>query len=599
MNQIKAASILFWCILAMYLSIPAYLQAQPTPTLNCVNVQLSGNILLTWTPGTVGVNCGATFSSYNIYVSNSASGPFTLLDSVNDPLQTTYTDVASNPVTTLFYYIETQCGVAVSSPSQIVDTQPPIAPFITVVSVLDGNTAQLNWLPSVSPETVGYIIYRADVNGNFIPIDTIFNPAASFYQDVIAQTDSQPESYKIAAFDACSNVTPGADNGIPHTTVHLTASGTPCTNEVTINWTKYEGWGNELTGYSIILVDENNVAISTIAEVDTVTTSFDYVFPNNETDACFRIVAHHSNNIDISNSNFICTNIEIPQSADFICLVNATVGPNDSILMTWNIDTSIPLNQIKIRRTLGDSTALSFYNDYPLPDPVTSVMTYADANTEPHRFSYTYQIEQVNNCNQSVYSGIVKTIRLRGRDQFNLSNGLDWTPFYLTNATLLNYNIYRSIIGQNDFSLLATVNPDVLEHEDPLTNAEDIPGFCYYIEAVYQIACPDGFADVLSSLSNVICINQTPRIFVPNAFAPNGINNIFKPVILYPNEDDYLMQIMNRWGEIMFTTTNTEEGWDGYFKGQLAPQGIYTYYIRMKTPIGLTLERKGTLMLVR
>lgn len=599
MKQVKTVFTLLLCLLAIGAVNNTSLKAQPTPILQCVNVQLSGNILLTWTPGTVGVNCGATFTAYNIYVANNIAGPFTLLTSVSDPLQTTFTDAVSNPVTTLYYYIETQCGGAISAPSQILDTQPPIAPIITVASVLNGNTVQLNWQPSTSPEAAGYIVYRADANGNFIPIDTIFDATATFYQDIATQSDTQPESYKIAAFDACSNVTPGADNGIPHQTIHLSATGSPCSNEVTINWTKYKGWDTGLTGYSIIQVDANNVAISTLADVDTATTSYTYVFPAAESDACFRIVARRDNNIDISNSNFVCTNIVIPQSPDFICLVNATVGANDSIFLTWNIDTSVPLNQIKILRSLGDSTSLNVYNDYPLPIPIASTMTYTDTNTDTKRFAYTYQIQQINDCNQSTYSGIVQTIRLKGRDQFNLSNGLDWTPFYLTNATLLNYNIYRSIIGQNSYSLLATVNPDVLEYEDPLTTAEGIAGYCYYIEAVYQIACPDGFADVLSSLSNQLCINQTPRIFVPNAFAPNGINNIFKPVILYPNEDDYLLQVMNRWGEVLYSTTNPDDGWDGYFKGQLAPQGVYAYYIQMKTPIGLTLERKGTVMLVR
>jgi hypothetical protein len=100
-----------------------------------------------------------------------------------------------------------------------------------------------------------------------------------------------------------------------------------------------------------------------------------------------------------------------------------------------------------------------------------------------------------------------------------------------------------------------------LEYEDPLTTAEGIAGYCYYIEAVYQIACPDDLPMFSAALSNQLCINQTPRIFVPNAFAPNGINNIFKPVILYPNEDDYLLQVMNRWGEVLYSTTNPDDGW--------------------------------------
>ncbi|HRK27184.1 MAG TPA: gliding motility-associated C-terminal domain-containing protein [Chitinophagales bacterium] len=585
---------------ASLLPYTATLQAQPAaPNLQCVNILLSGNVQLNWAPGTGGTNCGATFTAYNIYVANNPAGPFTLLTTIPDALQTTFVDATSNPTTTLYYYMETQCGGAVSAPSQTLDTQPPVAPVITTASVLNNNTVQLNWLPSSSPETAGYIIYRADINGNYIPIDTLLNPAATFYQDAAAQPGTQPEAYKIASFDGCTNVTPGPDNGIPHQTVHLTAGTTDCLSEITLNWTKYRGWGTGISGYSLILTDANNVAISTIADLDTATTSFTYPIPDGETNACFRIVARRDNNIDISNSNFVCASIFIPEAPDFICLTNITVGQNDSIFLTWNIDTSVPLNGIRIRRSQTDSTALTNYADYTLPSPISATMNFTDTNTETRRFAYTYQIQHFNVCNQNTYSGIAQTIRLRARDQFNLTNGLDWTPFYLTNATLLNYNIYRSIINDNNYALLATLPPNVLEYEDPLGQDTGVPGYCYRIEAIYQIACPDGFNDMLSSFSNTVCINQAPRIFVPNAFAPNGINNIFKPIILYPNADGYLMQVMNRWGEVLFTTTNPDDGWDGNFKGQLAPQGVYAYYITMKTPIGITLERKGTVMLVR
>ncbi|OWY19585.1 hypothetical protein C7N43_26310 [Sphingobacteriales bacterium UPWRP_1] len=601
MKQAKAILLFIPALLTILSAITLQpIQAQPAaPNFQCASVLLSGNIQLTWAPGTGGTNCGATFTAYNIYVSNSASGPFSLLTSVTDPLQTTFTDATSNPSGTLYYYLETQCGGAVSSPSVILDTQQPVAPVITSASVLNNTTVQLNWLSGVSPETAGYIIYRADENGNFIPIDTIFNAAATFYQDTGAQPDAQPEAYKIAAFDACSNVTPGPDNGIPHQTVHLSLSANDCSNQATISWTPYLGWGTNLAGYSIVQVDNNNVAIANIADVDTATTTYTYTFPDGESSACFRIVAHHSNNIDIANSNFVCANIVLPQSPDYICLVNATVGNNDTIFLQWNIDTANPLNNLSIRRSQTDSLALTQYSQFPFGTPAPSAMTFADANADPAKYSYTYQVQHVNNCNQPTYSGIVQTVRLRGRDQYNLTNGLDWTAFYLTGATVQNYNIYRSPIGQSNFTLLATITPDVLEYEDPVTEVEGSAGFCYRVEAVFQVACPDGFADVLSSWSNIVCINQTPRIFVPNAFAPNGINNVFKPVILYPNADDYTMKIMNRWGEILFTTTNPDEGWDGNFKGNLAPQGVYAYVIQMKTPNGITLERKGTLMLLR
>ncbi len=73
--------------------------------------------------------------------------------------------------------------------------------------------------------------------------------------------------------------------------------------------------------------------------------------------------------------------------------------------------------------------------------------------------------------------------------------------------------------------------------------------------------------------------------FIPNAFTPNGNgkNDIFQPVGLGINEDDYRMEIFDRWGELMFTTNNFRKGWDGSIKGSLkiAPQGVYIYKIEV------------------
>ncbi|MBK8472793.1 MAG: gliding motility-associated C-terminal domain-containing protein [Sphingobacteriales bacterium] len=103
----------------------------------------------------------------------------------------------------------------------------------------------------------------------------------------------------------------------------------------------------------------------------------------------------------------------------------------------------------------------------------------------------------------------------------------------------------------------------------------------------------------LSSRSNIICINQTSRVFVPNAFLPNGVNNVFKPLLIFPDEDTYSMLIMNRWGEIVFKTNDPNEGWNGEYKNDLAPQGSYAYVIQMTTPTGYQIERKGTVTLIR
>jgi gliding motility-associated-like protein len=69
-------------------------------------------------------------------------------------------------------------------------------------------------------------------------------------------------------------------------------------------------------------------------------------------------------------------------------------------------------------------------------------------------------------------------------------------------------------------------------------------------------------------------------LYIPNAFCPNGINKIFKP--LGTGIETYKMSIFDHWGEKKFETKNPETGWNGYYKDLLCPAGWYYYVITVK-----------------
>ncbi|NOX86636.1 MAG: gliding motility-associated C-terminal domain-containing protein, partial [Chlorobi bacterium] len=69
--------------------------------------------------------------------------------------------------------------------------------------------------------------------------------------------------------------------------------------------------------------------------------------------------------------------------------------------------------------------------------------------------------------------------------------------------------------------------------------------------------------------------------YLPNAFTPNGdgLNDEFKPVQRYDLVRTYHLYIYNRWGQLIFETSDINTGWDGTYKGQPAEQGTYIYKI--------------------
>ncbi|MFM7467181.1 MAG: gliding motility-associated C-terminal domain-containing protein [Crocinitomicaceae bacterium] len=63
-------------------------------------------------------------------------------------------------------------------------------------------------------------------------------------------------------------------------------------------------------------------------------------------------------------------------------------------------------------------------------------------------------------------------------------------------------------------------------------------------------------------------VKPTLTVYVPNTFTPNGDehNNLFYPVFSGANLDrkSYSFLIYNRWGEIVYQTTDLNEGWNGF-----------------------------------
>ncbi|TVP47806.1 MAG: PKD domain-containing protein [Mongoliibacter sp.] len=89
-------------------------------------------------------------------------------------------------------------------------------------------------------------------------------------------------------------------------------------------------------------------------------------------------------------------------------------------------------------------------------------------------------------------------------------------------------------------------------------------------------------------------------LMVPEVFSPNqdGLNDNFFPV--FTMVEKLKFSVFNKWGELIFFTEDiTSSGWDGEFKGQLSPQGIYVYNLQYETFDGRNLSKSGSFLLKR
>jgi gliding motility-associated-like protein len=109
----------------------------------------------------------------------------------------------------------------------------------------------------------------------------------------------------------------------------------------------------------------------------------------------------------------------------------------------------------------------------------------------------------------------------------------------------------------------------------------------YWVEMVTGAGCVG-----IDSVFIFVIEDEIPSecMFVPNAFTPNndGLNDTFKAISGCPLSF-FRMEIYNRWGELLFKSTDINEGWDGTKGGKLCPGDAYVYKIAY-TPDGIPGE---------
>ena len=98
--------------------------------------------------------------------------------------------------------------------------------------------------------------------------------------------------------------------------------------------------------------------------------------------------------------------------------------------------------------------------------------------------------------------------------------------------------------------------------------------------------CYNSKGDYIALLKENGCVLDTafvkvdnPQDQFPNAFAPNGFNKTFKPLISCEIED-YHLEVFNRWGDLVYESFDRNEAWDGEVNGKPAPMDVYVYRVQ-------------------
>ena len=167
---------------------------------------------------------------------------------------------------------------------------------------------------------------------------------------------------------------------------------------------------------------------------------------------------------------------------------------------------------------------------------------------------------------------------------------------------LKNYEVYRKTMVIPS-ELIATMDAgdtsytDNVELNNLIYNVDDAK-FCYYINAVEGENNPYGIRG--NSTTGVNCVVLQSKIFIPNAFTPDGDgkNDTWFPKLSFTPATYHLI-IKNRWGNIIFESKDQYESWDGsYMGGATVKEGTYIYFLRVTTGTEETIVRNGVINVI-
>ncbi|TAF54013.1 MAG: PKD domain-containing protein, partial [Sphingobacteriia bacterium] len=172
-------------------------------------------------------------------------------------------------------------------------------------------------------------------------------------------------------------------------------------------------------------------------------------------------------------------------------------------------------------------------------------------------------------------------------------SALDYTPknsapnslYTFTNLSTGATN-YQWDFG--DGSRLNTLRRDTLvQHTYPATGT--------YEACLFAI---NGAGCIAKTCVNIDAV-VNPLFDVPNAFTPNGDGVNDKIFVRGFGIAKMSWKIYNRWGQLVFFSTDPAQGWDGRFQGKIQPQEVYHYTVEIEFSDKVKQVRKGDITLLR
>jgi gliding motility-associated-like protein len=135
---------------------------------------------------------------------------------------------------------------------------------------------------------------------------------------------------------------------------------------------------------------------------------------------------------------------------------------------------------------------------------------------------------------------------------------------------------------------------------NPVFNFPDNYGGIYLVNM--QVTDVNGCTDVVPT--GTVIIDDILQFYIPSAFTPNndGLNDVLKFEGADINPERFIFQIFNRYGDLVFESTNPADAWTGEVRDgeHYAPNGVYSWIATIVSQsTGVKKEVSGSILVTR
>ncbi len=276
-----------------------------------------------------------------------------------------------------------------------------------------------------------------------------------------------------------------------------------------------------------------------------------------------------SNTITLTVNPIVIPSVSIAANATTICAgtrvtftatpINGGTTPN----YQWQVNGANQGSNLPIFITSGlsnsDVVTVIMTSNAPCATPATIAAPSITMNVTPMPVAaFTYNTDNVNELNPSVAFN-------------NLSqNATNW---------LWNFGIGSTSTVEN-------------------------PSYSFPSAGTYTVILVANNGVCSDTVSELVDIATISTYFIPNAFSPNddGINDVFMIKGTGISKNNFDMRIFDRWGELIFESTDLTIGWNGWSHSDwMAQEDVYVYVISfaLNNDPGNVMKRKGKITLIR